>query len=140
LLCIHYKNLVEKELTKVKNTTSIPITIKPVRVTVNVPHEPKNGTIGTFFGCQPTNISKTSMCKIWTQFLSQEKISQITIVIIFSKMSGTYFHNLSCSQLKARIYSSELYSQKRSGHFGSSPLARFTKKFWAHFYNLCMPK
>jgi len=48
----------------------------------------------------------------------------------FSKMYGTYFHDWSRSQVTAY--------RKFRRIFGNSPLARFIKKFWVHFPNICV--
>ena len=57
---------------------------------------------------------------------------------IFSKMWGTYIHDLSRSQVTARIYSSERL--KISDAVWKLSTWKFIKKFRAHFHDLCVQK
>jgi len=53
----------------------------------------KNGTFGTFFGCQPTKILKIDTCIFLDAISFIGESFTIQNFNIFSKMYGTYFHD-----------------------------------------------
>jgi len=59
--------------------------------------------------------------------------------VIFSKMCGPYFHDLSRSQVAARIYSSERWKNVLT-HFGSSPLPTLGEEVLGAFSRFMHPK
>jgi len=46
--------------------------------------------------------------QIWTQFPSQKKFTQSTILLFFERCAGHSFHDLSSFQVTAWIYNSDL--------------------------------